>query len=313
MSTRVPILLTGKNGQIGFELERLLPRLGQLVAMNRQELDLSRPAEVRRVIRELRPRLIINAAAYTAVDQAETDQAAARCINAEVPAILAEEAKKIGAALVHYSTDYVFDGSKNSPYLEDDPPNPVSIYGLTKLQGEEAIRQIGVPHLIFRTAWVYATRGRNFLLTILRLGSQKDELRIVSDQVGAPTWCHEIAYATVSALQNHAWDSDPDSLLSTVSGTYHMTASGSTTWFGFAQAICEEAEHSPSNLPWVAEATSGCPLAVRRILPITTTEYPTPARRPPYSVLSNERLFQTFGLRLPAWRDQLHSAFSSSS
>lgn len=312
MSAPISILLTGKNGQVGFELGKLLPRLGNLVALDRRELDLSKPAEIRRVIREARPQLIINAAAYTAVDQAETDQAVARSINSEAPAVLAEEAKKTGAALVHYSTDYVFDGLKNSPYLEDDPKNPLSVYGRTKLAGEEAIRQTGAPHLIFRTAWVYATRGRNFLLTILRLASQREELRIVSDQIGAPTWCREIALATVAALQNLSWHSSADSQLSSVSGTYHMTAGGITTWFDFAQAICQEAAHVPSNLPWIAEVTSARLLTVQRILPITTAEYPTPARRPPYSVLSNERLFHTFGLRLPEWSIQLRSAFAGS-
>jgi len=310
MITSSPIVLLGKNGQVGFELERLLPRLGKLIALDRGDLDLSKASEIRRTVQELRPRLIVNAAAYTAVDQAETDQDAARALNAEAPAILAEEAKKIAAALVHFSTDYVFDGLKGSPYVEEDPTNPVSVYGRTKLAGEEAIRQIGVPHLIFRTAWVYGTRGRNFLLTILRLASQREELRVVSDQVGAPTWCREIANATVSVLQNLSTGRDFASSLPSVSGTYHMTASGTTTWFDFTQAIREEATHAPSTLPWIAAITSGRPLVVQRIIPISTAEYPTPARRPPYSVLSNVRFSQTFNLRLLDWRVQLRSAFS---
>jgi dTDP-4-dehydrorhamnose reductase len=309
MSTPTPILLTGKNGQVGFELEKLLS--GQVVALDRQELDLVSPADIRRVVRQLRPRLIINAAAYTAVDKAETDQDAARAINADAPAILAEEAKRIGAVLIHYSTDYVFDGLKNSPYLEEDPKNPRSVYGTTKLAGEEAIRQSGVPHLIFRTAWVYATRGRNFLLTILRLASQREELRIVNDQIGAPTWCREIAQGTVSAIQHLSANSNLEQQLAKFSGIYHMTAAGTTTWFEFAQTIIEQSSHGPSKLPWLAEATSSRPLILQRILPIPTTEYPTPARRPPYSVLSNERLARTFNIHLPDWQSQLHAAFSS--
>ena len=310
MIPSAPILLTGKNGQIGFELQKLLPRLGNLTALDREDMDLCDPKEIRRVVRELRPCLIVNAAAYTAVDQAETDQDAARALNAEAPAILAEEARKIGAALVHYSTDYIFDGLKNSPYLEDDPQNPVSVYGRTKLAGEAAILAAGVPHLIFRTAWVYGTRGRNFLLTILRLASQRDELRIVSDQIGAPTWCREIAEATTSILEKFFLGPDPGSSLPSVSGTYHMTAAGITTWFDFAQAILDAGARIPPDVSWFTAATSGRPLIARRMVPITTAEYPTPARRPPYSVLSNERLFQTFGVRLPAWRVQLHSAVS---
>ena len=312
MSTTRPILLIGKNGQVGFELQKTLPRLGNMVALDRTDLDLSQTGEIRRVIQEIRPRVIINAAAYTAVDQAETDQAAANAINATAPAVMAEEAKKLGAALVHYSTDYIFDGLKRTPYLEDDTKNPLCIYGVTKLAGEEAVRESGIPHLIFRTAWVYATRGRNFLLTILRLAAQREELRVVSDQIGAPTWCREIAHATVSALETLSTGPAFDSLSSSHSGTYHMTAAGITTWFDFAKAICETASRAPADLPWVAGATGGRPLSVQRILPIASAEYPTPARRPPYSVLSNDRLSQVFRISLPDWRAQLSSAFVSS-
>ncbi len=312
MSLARPILLIGKNGQVGYELERLLPGLGPVAALDRTELDLSRPEEIRRVIRAIRPRLIVNAAAYTAVDQAETDQTTARAINAEAPGVMAEEAKRIGAVLVHYSTDYVFDGLKNSPYHEEDPKNPLSVYGITKLAGEEAIRQSGALHLIFRTAWVYSTRGRNFLLTVLRLASQREELRIVSDQVGAPTWCREIARSTVAALQNLSAGLGLDAFSPALSGTYHMTASGIATWFDFARAICEEAANAPEDLSWISEATAGRTLAVQRILPIRTAEYPTPARRPPYSVLSNDRLSKVFGISLRDWRLQLSSAFTDS-
>ena len=310
MLNQAPILLTGKNGQIGFELQKLLPRLGKLIAVDREDMDLTNPSEIRRTIRELKPRLIVNAAAYTAVDQAETDPESARALNTVAPAILAEEAKKLGAALVHYSTDYIFDGSKRSPYEEDDPANPLSVYGKTKFAGEEAIRQIAVPHLIFRTAWVYGTRGQNFLLTILRLATQREELRIVSDQVGAPTWCKAIANATASILQNLSLDSDPSTSMSSVSGTYHITAGGSTTWFDFARAILDHGTRTPADVPWFAAATSARPLIVHRVIPITTAQYPTPAKRPPYSILSNERLYQTFQVRLPDWQTQLHSAFS---
>jgi dTDP-4-dehydrorhamnose reductase len=309
MMTSAAILLIGKNGQIGFELAKILPRLGKLIALGREDLDLSNPGETRRVVEQLRPRLIVNAAAYTAVDQAETDQHAARALNAEAPAVLAEAAKGIGATLVHFSTDYVFDGLKNSPYVEDDPTNPLSVYGRTKLAGELAIRQIGIPHLILRTAWVYGTRGRNFLLTILRLASQREELRIVADQTGAPTWSRGIAQATLSILQN-LLDAPPRAAsLRDLSGTYHVTAAEATTWFDFARAILDQASRTSPDVPWFAAATSGRPLSVERIVSITTAEYPTPARRPVYSVLSNERLFRAFHLRLPDWRTQLHSAF----
>ena len=301
------ILLTGKNGQVGEELERLLPEVGEVVALGRQELDLSNPDGIRRTIRAVRPNLIVNAAAYTAVDQAEKEETAASEINSAAPAIMAEEAKKVGASLVHYSTDYVFDGLKGNPYVEDDPTGPISVYGTTKLVGEQAIRASGVPHLIFRTSWVYATRGRNFLLTILRLATQREELRIVRDQIGAPTGSREIADATTKILcQLYRREGG----LSDVSGTYHMTATGVTNWHEFATAILEEASHAPKTVPWFAAATGGKPLITRRVLPITTQEFPTPARRPAYSVLSNARLMKTFGIQLPGWRTQLHRAFS---
>lgn len=304
-------MLTGKNGQIGAELETLLPRLGDTTALDRQHLDLAKPDETRSAIRAVRPQLIVNAAAYTAVDQAETDRLAAQAVNADAPAVIAEEAKKIGAAIVHYSTDYVFDGTKTSPYDENDPPNPLSVYGRTKLAGEQAIRNAGVPHLIFRTAWVYATRGRNFLLTVLRLASQREELRIVRDQIGAPTWCREIARATVSVLECFSMNNPRAFSLPEYSGTYHMTAGGAASWYDFAEAILAEVSQAPPGVAWLESATGGRPLLTRRILPITTPEYPTPARRPAYSVLSNSRLARTFGIELPDWRTQLHSVFTS--
>jgi dTDP-4-dehydrorhamnose reductase len=308
---RPRILLTGKNGQIGQELERLLPNVGDVVALDRGQLDLSKPAEIRRKIQEIRPHLIVNAAAYTAVDQAESDTAAAQAMNADAPAVIAQEAKKIGAGMVHYSTDYVFDGLSSSPYKESDQPNPKSVYGRTKLAGEEAVRDAGIPHLIFRTAWVYATRGRNFLLTILRLASEREELRIVNDQFGSPTWCHEIAGATVSILGRQAQNEGEIVRLTDISGTYHVTASGITTWFGFAEAILTEAHKAPTELRWLTTVTNGNPL-LTHLAPITSREYPTAARRPPYSVLSNALVASTFGVQLPDWRRQLHSAFGNS-
>jgi dTDP-4-dehydrorhamnose reductase len=304
------ILLTGKTGQIGAELAILLPHLGEVIAPDRHEMNLANPTDISRVIREVRPHLVVNAAAYTAVDQAEKEEAIARAINAEAPAQMAEEAKKVGAGIVHYSTDYVFDGSRNFPYQESETPNPVSVYGKTKFAGEQAIRDTGLPHLILRTAWVYATRGRNFLLTILRIATQREELRIVRDQIGTPTWCREIARATVSILERSSQNRANELTLSHNCGTYHMTAAGATSWYEFACAILEEAAKVPPHLPWFASATNGHPILARRIIPITTAEYPTTASRPPYSVLSNSLLTQTFALQLPDWRMQLHRAFT---
>lgn len=306
------ILLTGKNGQVGADLELLLPQLGSLAALDRRQLDLVNPSEIRRVVRWVHPRIIVNAAAYTAVDKAETEEKVAHAVNADAPAILAEEASKIGAVLVHYSTDYVFDGLKQAPYKESDPTNPLNVYGRTKLAGEIAIRRSGVPHLIFRISWVYATRGQNFLLTLLRLAAQHQELRMVRDQTGTPNWSREIARATVSVLHNISRESNLLSSLQKVTGTYHMTAPGATTRFEFAQAICDEASGTTAAAaPWVSAAMGGRPLIVRRIDPITSAEYPTPAARPLYSVLSSELLFHTFGVRLPEWRMQLHNAFAN--
>jgi dTDP-4-dehydrorhamnose reductase len=310
------ILLTGKNGQVGSELAKLLPAFGELTALGRSELDLRKPHDIRRVIAQSRPNLVINAAAYTAVDRAEKEEPLARAINRDACAVIAEEAKKIGALLVHYSTDYVFDGSKGMPYMEEDPPNPLSAYGRTKLAGEEVIRASGVPHLILRTAWVYATFGRNFLLTILRLASTREELRIVNDQFGAPTWARAIAEATVRLLTG------PDSplggglrpaLLKSLTGTYHLTAAGETTWYEFARTILDSVQNQTSgkrtgalrDAAWLRTATESRPIMVQRIMPITTQDYPTLARRPAYSVLSNARFLATFGFALPDWRSQL--------
>ena len=303
------ILLIGRNGQVGTELSSLLPRLGELAALNRQELDLTKPDDIRRTIREVRPQWIINAAAYTAVDQAEQDEATARAVNEEAPAVIAEEAKRSGAALVHYSTDYVFDGSKKSPYEETDIPNPINVYGRTKLGGERAIQESGALHLIFRTEWVYATQGHNFLLTILRLATQKQELRVVADQIGCPTTSQEIAAATVKIISQLMNREEGVRSLAETGGIYNMTAEGETSWYEFAKAILSEASSATHTLPWVDAATKGMPFLAERVVPITTGEYSTPARRPAYSVLSATRLHHRFGVRLPQWRAELQSLF----
>ncbi len=303
------ILLLGRNGQVGSDLALLLPQLGELVALNRQELDLTKPNDIRRTIQEVRPRWIVNAAAHTAVDQAESDEATARAVNEQAPAVMAEAAKEIGAALVHYSTDYVFDGGKKSPYEETDTPNPINVYGKTKLGGERAIQESGALHLTFRTEWVYATQGRNFLMTILRLATQKQELRIVADQIGSPTTSREIAAATVKVISQLMDKEEGVRSLATIGGIYNMTAEGETSWYEFTKAIFEEASSETQNLPWVKAATKGMPLLTKRVLPITTAEYPTTARRPAYSVLSTRRLHDRFGIRLQSWRAQLRSLF----
>jgi dTDP-4-dehydrorhamnose reductase len=307
------ILLTGKSGQLGSELSRLLPELGEVIAPERSELDLREPEKIRAIMRSAKPQMVINAAAYTAVDAAETDEATASAVNAEAPRLLAVEAKKLGALLVHFSTDYVFDGSKKSTYLETDHPNPINAYGRTKLAGEEAIRNSGAAHLIFRTSWVYATRGKNFLLTILRLATEREELKIVDDQVGAPTCAFDLAHATTEILTGILAKTRSEFISPEVSGTYHMTAAGQTNWYEFAKAIVEEASRPQRDLPWLTSATNGHPLVARRILPISTLEFGSPTPRPANSVLSNEGLLHQFGATLPDWRDQLQRCFSPES
>jgi dTDP-4-dehydrorhamnose reductase len=270
------ILLTGKTGQVGWELARLLPALGELRATDRNEIDLSEPDSIRRAVRETRPDLIVNAAAYTAVDKAESETGPALRINGEAPGVLAEEAKRLGALLVHYSTDYVFDGEKAGAYVETDTPNPVSAYGSSKLAGERAVAASGCRHLIFRTCWVYAPRGRNFLLTILKAARERPELKVVDDQFGAPTSSGAIAQATKLAIAAGRGQ-----------GIYHLSAAGRTSWHGFAQAIVEGA---------------GLKTPVR---PIPSSEYPVPARRPRNSMLDNSKLKKEFGIALPDWSDGL--------
>jgi len=305
------ILLTGKSGQVGRQLLHLLPQLGEVHAYDRRQMDLSKPDEIRSAIRSVRPTLIVNAAAYTAVDLAESQEAEARSVNAEAPAVMAKEAKNIGATLVHYSTDYIFNGMKGVPYEESDEPCPQNAYGRTKLEGEQAIQESGVAHLIFRTAWVYGFEGRNFLLTILRLATQNQKLRVVCDQIGAPTFCGEIANATTRILFQLLRESEGLARLADVSGIYHMTAAGEASWHAFAEAILEETANSRPSAPWFAAATNNLPLIADQVIPIPSASYPTPARRPAYSVLSNSRLARAFSVELPGWRTQLHSVFVS--
>ena len=283
------ILVTGINGQVGFELHRSLQALGEVVAVDRAQMDLSKLQQVRDVIRAVRPDLIVNPAAYTAVDQAENERELAFRINGEAPAVMAEEAKKLGAGLVHFSTDYVFDGSKVGPYVETDPTCPVNVYGASKLAGEQAIIAAGVPHLILRTSWVYGMRGKNFLLTVLRLAAERDQLRIVGDQFGSPTWSRTIADTTAQLLARlDAREGLLAAMAGGQGGIYHLTASGSTSWHGFTEQIV--AHPSVANKPQVTA--------------IATHEYPLPARRPHNSVMAAGRLAAQ-GIHLPGWQTAL--------
>lgn len=275
------ILLTGRNGQVGWELERTLAPLGEVSAHDRATLDLADPDRLRAAVRATRPDIIVNAAAYTAVDKAETEPDLAMAINGTAPGILAEEAKRLGALLVHYSTDYVFDGTQDAPYTEDDTPNPINEYGRSKLAGERAIAAVGGRHLILRTSWVYGLRGHNFLRTILRLVAERDQLRIVDDQIGAPTWSRMIAEATALMLAQRQ----------TAHGLFHLTSAGDTSWCGFAKAIVELTTARRPSQP--------------RLSPCTTADYPLPARRPANSRISGARLARETGLALPDWQAAL--------
>lgn len=279
------ILLIGKNGQIGWELNRCLLTLGDIIAVDYPDIDLTRPDTIRRWVRETKPNLIVNAAAYTAVDQAEDEPDLAMVVNGVAPGILAEEAKKIDAVLVHYSTDYVFDGKKRIPYTEEDEPNPINVYGKTKLVGERAIQAVGVPHLILRTSWVYGTRGINFLLTILKLAEEKDEIRVVDDQVGTPNWSRWIAQATAHILFH-----GPQAIREK-SGLYHLSAKGETSWYEFAREILRLAGHDPD-----------------KVKPIKTSEYPAKAKRPAYGVLERKEGEGMLGLHVQSWNIALERA-----
>ena len=282
------ILLIGRIGQVGWELRRVLAPMANVTCVEFPEIDLTRADSIRQHIRAAQPQVIINAAAYTAVDKAETDYDVAMKVNGIAPGILAEEAKACGALLVHYSTDYVFDGAKSAPYVETDAPKPLGAYGRTKLAGEIAVQQSGAPHLLFRLCWVYGARGHNFMLTMMRLARERETLRVVSDQIGSPTWSRLIAEATAQALRQTLADGDP----SRFSGTYHLASSGSTSWHGFAEAIIRRMS---------AEGRK-----CSQVLAIPSTEYLLPSPRPKNSVLNCDKLESVFGLRIPAWETGLN-------
>lgn len=280
------ILVTGANGQLGAELVHALAPLGPVTATGRAELDLADPSAIVATVRSVRPALIVNAGAYTAVDLAEKEGALAQAVNGVAPGVLAEEAKRAGALLIHFSTDYVFDGTARVPYVEDDPVHPVSAYGRTKLAGERAVGESGAHALVFRTSWVYGRRGRNFLVTMRRLAAEGKPLRVVDDQTGVPNWCRELARATARVAAMGRTE------LADRRGIYHLTSCGATTWYGFARAI-------------LADDSSAS------ITPIATSEYPTPARRPAYSVLDGTKFERAFGFALPDWRASLAECMAS--
>ena len=285
------ILLIGDGGQVGFELARLLAGRGDLTALDYPDLDLASPDSITAALARHRPDLVVNAAAYTAVDKAEEEPDLAMAINGAAPGILAAELKKSGGVLVHYSTEYVFDGRSEVPCTEADAPNPLSAYGRSKLAGEEAIRASGVPHLLIRSSWIYGSRGHNFLRTILRLAREREELRVVDDQVGAPTWCRDLGLATVEVLSQCGAFETP-AALSDRGGLFHLTASGFTSWFGFAEEILAlDPERSTQK--------------VRELIPIPTSDYPTPAQRPLNSRLDCGRFTEAFGIELPPWHESL--------
>lgn len=283
------ILLTGKNGQVGWELQRTLAPLGKVVALDAEELNLADADAIRRKVQEVRPQIIVNPAAYTAVDKAESEPELAMAINGIAPGVLAEEAKGLDALLLHYSTDYIFDGSKPDAYAEDDRPNPLGVYGRTKLAGEEAIRAAGCRHLILRTSWVYGARGKNFLLTMLKLARERSELRIVDDQVGAPTWSRTLGEVTAQILSQLYSPGMTDEQAAKCYGTYHLTSEGRVSWYGFTAEILRQARMDPVPL----------------LYPIPTSEYPTPAARPQNSQLSGDKLMRIFGLSGGGWEDNL--------
>ncbi|MFS0754989.1 dTDP-4-dehydrorhamnose reductase [Noviherbaspirillum sp. 1P10PC] len=281
------ILLTGVNGQVGYELQRSLQPLGEVMALNRAQLDIGNFNQIRNVIRELKPDLVVNPAAYTAVDKAEVEPELAMRINGVAPGVMAEECARIGAALIHYSTDYVFDGTKDGAYAEDDAVCPINVYGRTKAEGERAIQAAGCEFFIFRTSWVYGMYGNNFLKTVLRLARERDELKIVSDQYGAPTWSRTIADTTSNVLAQLYGSKRSTMDRKGLSGIYHLSSQGSATWYDFAKAILANADAKKN-----------------RVLPIRTEEYPLPASRPKNSSLSCERLISTF-CHLPEWETAL--------
>ena len=289
------ILLTGKTGQIGEELNNIIGGLGNLITVDKEQLDLSKPNSIEPVILDIKPDIIINPAAYTAVDKAEEEPDLAMTVNALAPGLLAKAAKKVGAGLIHYSTDYVFDGCSEIPYKEEDLPNPLNVYGKTKLAGEEAITEVGIPFLIIRTSWVYSLHGKNFLRTIKKLAEEKDTIQVIDDQIGAPTWARSIALQTHQILKqclNKKWIETKESNLS---GIFHLTSQGKTSWHGFAREVLNMYNTS-QNIKLIA---------------IPTSDYPTPAVRPPNSLLNNEKIQKVFGIDMPHWKDALKDCMDS--
>lgn len=285
------ILLFGKNGQVGWELNRSLQPLGEIIALGREDADFSNPESLRKIVQEIKPDAIVNAVAYTAVDKAESEVDLAGTINAMAPEILAEEALKIHALLIHYSTDYVFDGTKQTPYVETDTPNPINVYGRTKLAGEQAIQSSGCDCLIFRTSWVYTSRGHNFLLTMLKLAQEREQLSIVDDQIGAPTTARLIADTTLLCLQQAIRERMVGVFSSDL---YHLTATGHTSWFGFTEEIVKLARNSLSQQ-----------LKLKELKAIPTSDYPTPAARPMNSQLALTKLESIFTIKMPDWEKSL--------
>ena len=290
------ILLTGATGQVGGELLKFLPELGEVIAPTRSAMDLANPQSIRDTIRTIKPRWIVNPGAYTAVDKAEIEPSLAHTINAEAIHAIGEEAHNLGAGVIHFSTDYVFSGTGTTPYIETDVPAPVSVYGATKLAGEKALIATGAGHLIFRTSWVYGATGKNFLLTILKLARERDHLRIVGDQHGAPTWSRDLAEMTLQVIgrcEKAAADKPLVEALSEVSGIYHASGRGETTWHDFAaEAIRIQREK---------DAT----ISLAHTEAITTADYPTPAKRPANSRLNCAKLEQQFGWRMMHWQESL--------
>jgi len=293
------ILLTGVNGQVGHALKtKLLEH--EVVPLSREQLDLTKAHDIRRIVREIKPDLIINPAAYTAVDKAESESELAYAINVTAAQILAEEAARLNASLIHFSTDYVYDGTKNSPYIETDEVNPVSVYGKSKLAGEEAIRAVGLPHLILRTSWVYGSYGKNFLKTILRLGVERNALRVVADQFGAPTSAESISEGIVLLVKS--WQPSQENQ----TGVYHFTNTGETSWHSFSCEIVNEYNRLREEKNWPALKVN-----IENISAIATAEYPTPAARPANSRMDNTKLKKIFGIELPSWQQGLQQVMQT--
>ena len=292
------ILLIGKNGQVGWELQRSLLPIGEITAVHYPEIDLADVDQIRRWVRDVRPDVIVNAAAYTDVDKAESEPDLAYTINGTAPGVLAEEAKQLGAVLVHYSTDYVFDGTTDTPYLESNAPNPLSVYGESKLAGEEAVQAVGGAHLILRTSWVYSTRRKCFLTQVLRWSREQKEMRVVTDHVASPTWCRMLAQATAQILAKGS-----DNLLGWIKerqGLYHIASSGAASRYEWAQVILAQDPHTTEQI-------------VERLLPAQTSEFPAPAQRPAYSALGCDNIQAVFGIYLPAWETSLALAMAADS